>query len=152
MDKGSSWKLTAGPGFPCFHVPWLKNEEPGPLALFVFHEDCSAYWGQELHLGGCWGVLGWILEILGECNSVMNRVMVGSVCTVLQTSGEERGLFHRDQSTEDQYAPNPLMRVQGQRLHSPATHVTPRAEEDKFSQEITILHPHKEAFPEVLYS
>lgn len=32
--------------------------------------------------GGCWGVLGWILEILGECNSVMNRVMVGSVCTV----------------------------------------------------------------------
>lgn len=38
------------------------------------------------------------------------------------------------------------MYVQGLDLHSPVTHVTPRAEEDRFSQAITMLHPVKSPF------
>lgn len=76
----------AGPGFSCFHVPWLVAKERGARGSCFVGASCTLFWLLKVEkrtvLGGSWGVSGWIAEILGKCNSMMDRVMVGLVCTV----------------------------------------------------------------------
>lgn len=64
MNGQRSWKLAQqaldSSAFMC-HGWSLEDEEPGALALFMLHKDCSGYQGREKN---CWGG-GAVQESLG---------------------------------------------------------------------------------------
>lgn len=85
MVSGQRSKLTEeAPDSPAFvrHGWWLKNEETGALALCFMKTVLAIGVEKRSVFGGCWRVSGWVPEILGEYNSEIDRVMVGSLCTV----------------------------------------------------------------------
>lgn len=112
MNGQRSWKLAQqaldSSAFMC-HGWSLEDEEPGALALFMLHEDCSGYQAIRVEKrtvrggGRCSGVPGWVTLCDGQGDGEANMHCVYRHQARIGDCPRKPGV-----ASEDQQAPNPI--------------------------------------------